>query len=175
MSRHLDSSTTTQMALIMGPVWKIQSFLLSEICMVPLAGLLWEKQVEKILLKHGWEKVSKWECLSVHREKGYSYLFMWMTSNWLERYKILIRCGKYSTKKSIWENQHLSWITYTWAALNDNVKKAKILLTITEPCLNRDFPRVELKKLPCLENISFSSWSYDMEGHARKCVERYCE
>ena len=25
----------------------------------PLAGLLWERQFEKILLKHGWEKVSK--------------------------------------------------------------------------------------------------------------------
>ena len=23
----------------------------------PLAGLLWERQIEKILLKHGWEKV----------------------------------------------------------------------------------------------------------------------
>ena len=64
---------------------------------------------------------------------------------------------------------------YTWAALNDNAKKAKILLTITEPCFNREFPRVELKKLPCLENISISSWCYDMEGHAKKCVERYCE
>ena len=58
----------------------------------PLAGLLWERQFEKILLKHGWEN------------------------------KILIRCGKYLTKKSIWENQHLSWIIYTWAALKDNVK-----------------------------------------------------
>ena len=36
--------------------------------------------------------------------------------------KILIRCGTYSTKKSIWENQHLSWIMKTWAALNDNAK-----------------------------------------------------
>ena len=32
-------------------------------------------------------------------KKGYSYLCMWMTSNWLERNKILIRCGNYSTKK----------------------------------------------------------------------------
>ena len=31
------------------------------------------------------------------------------------------------------------------------------------------------EKLPCSENLSFSSWSYDMEGHAKKCVERYCE
>ena len=31
------------------------------------------------------------------------------------------------------------------------------------------------KKLPCSEILSISSWSYDMEGHAKKCVERYCE
>ena len=35
----------------------------------PLAGLLWERQFGKILLKYGWEKVSNWECLFVHREK----------------------------------------------------------------------------------------------------------
>ena len=31
------------------------------------------------------------------------------------------------------------------------------------------------EKVPCSENLSISSWSYDMEGHAKKCVERYCE
>ena len=31
------------------------------------------------------------------------------------------------------------------------------------------------EKLPYSENIRFSSWSYDMEGHAKKCVERYFE
>ena len=36
----------------------------------PLGGLLWERQFEKILLKYGWVKVSNWECLFVHREKG---------------------------------------------------------------------------------------------------------
>ena len=36
----------------------------------PLAGALWERQLEKILLKHGWEKIPYWECLFVHREKG---------------------------------------------------------------------------------------------------------
>ena len=36
----------------------------------PLAGLLWERHFEKVLLKYGWEKVSNWECLFVHREKG---------------------------------------------------------------------------------------------------------
>ena len=34
----------------------------------PLAGLLWERQFEKILLIYGWEKIPNWECLFVHRE-----------------------------------------------------------------------------------------------------------
>ena len=36
----------------------------------PLGGLIWERQFEKILLKHDWEKFPNWECLFVHREKG---------------------------------------------------------------------------------------------------------
>ena len=87
----------------------------------PLAGLLRERQFEKILLKYVWEKVSNWECLFVCREKG-SYQCMWMTSNWLERNKILIRCGKYVTKKLIWENQHHSSSMKTWVVLKDNAK-----------------------------------------------------
>ena len=31
------------------------------------------------------------------------------------------------------------------------------------------------EKLPYSENLSISSWSYDMKGHAKKGVERYCE
>ena len=46
----------------------------------PLAGLLWERQFEKILLVYGWEKVPNCECLFVHSEKGL-FLCMWMTKN----------------------------------------------------------------------------------------------
>ena len=31
------------------------------------------------------------------------------------------------------------------------------------------------EKLPCSEFVRISSWSSDMECHAKKCVERYCE
>ena len=55
-----------------GPVWKTQSFLLNEILYDhPLGGLVWERQFEKVLLKHRWEKIPNWECLFVHREKGF--------------------------------------------------------------------------------------------------------
>ena len=124
-----------------GAVWKTQSFLLSEIFMV----IPWQDC-------YGKGKLRKSYCSSVGRrfpignaysyivKKGYSCLCMW-TTYWLERNKILIRRGNYSTKKSIWENQHLSLIMYTWVALKDKAKQAKILWTITEPCLNREFPR----------------------------------
>ena len=35
----------------------------------PLAGLLWQRQFEKTLLKYCWDKASNWECFFVHREK----------------------------------------------------------------------------------------------------------
>ena len=31
------------------------------------------------------------------------------------------------------------------------------------------------EKLPCSEILCISSWSYDMEEHAKNCVERFCE
>ena len=70
MSRYLDTSTKAQMAQIMvsmeDPVVPLERNLYGH----PLAGLLWKRQFEKILLKHGWEKVPNRECLFVHREKG---------------------------------------------------------------------------------------------------------
>ena len=60
----------------------------------PLAGLLWERQFEKILLKYGWEKVSNWECLFAHRDAGL-FLFVYVDDkNWLEGNEIWIRCGR---------------------------------------------------------------------------------
>ena len=38
-----------------------------------------------------------------------------------------------------------------------------------------NFRGEELEKLPFPQSLRISSWSYDMERHAKKCVERYCE
>ena len=84
----------------------------------PLAGLLWERQFEKILLKHGSEKISNWECLFVHREKGV----------YVDDIKL---AGKKQNLDPMWKllNKEVDlgeptsfWITYTWDALNDNAK-----------------------------------------------------
>ena len=31
------------------------------------------------------------------------------------------------------------------------------------------------EKSPCSENLCISSWSYDLESHAKKCAKRHCE
>ena len=66
-------------------------------------------------------------------------------------------------------------IMYTCDALKDNVKQAKILWTITEPCFESRISAGGTEKFPYFVNLRISSWSYDMEGHAKKCVERNCE
>ena len=102
VSRHLDSSTTTQMAKIMVQYGRTQSFLLSEICMV----ILWQDYYGKGNLRKSYWNMDgrKFQIGNVSLfivGKDYSYLCMWMTWNWLERNKILFRCGKYSIKKLI--------------------------------------------------------------------------
>ena len=51
-----------------------------------------KNQFEKILLKHGWEKVSNWECLFVHRQTGL-FLSVYADDIKLAGNKTLIRCG----------------------------------------------------------------------------------
>ena len=73
-------------------------------------------------MKYGWEKVSNWECLFVHREKG---LFL---SVYVDDIKL---AGKKPNIKPMWKvlNKEVdlgeptfSLIMYTWDVLKDNVK-----------------------------------------------------
>ena len=68
----------------------------------------------------------------------------------------------------------------TWVALKENVKSVMALLQTTEKCSNPGFCAGTKEKLPTRASgkpdaETISSWSYDMEGHAKKYVERYCE
>ena len=57
-------------------------------------------------------------------------------------------------------------------------RQCEISKDIVDNCRIMFESRISLgatEKLPCSENLSISSWSYDMEGHAKKCVELYCE
>ena len=64
---------------------------------------------------------------------------------------------------------------YTWAALKDIVKISKDFVDNYRAMFESRISAGGTVKLPYSKNIRISSWSYEMEGHAKKCVERYCE
>ena len=125
----------------------------------PLAGLLWERQFEKILLKHGWEKVSNWECLSVHGEK---VLFL---SVYVDDIKL---AGKKQNIDPMWKvlnkevdlGEPTSFLDHVY--LGCTQRQCEISKDIVDNYRTMFESRISdgaTEKRPCSENIRISSWS----------------
>ena len=87
----------------------------------------------------------------------------------------MIRCGKYSIKEvdlgdsiSFLDHENLGCTQRQCEISKDTVDNCR---TMFESIISAG----ATEKLPCSEYLRISSWSYAMEGHAKKCVERYCE
>ena len=147
----------------------------------PLAGLLWERQIEKVLWEHGWKKCRIGNACSLNEKKEYSYLCMWTISNWLERKRKSIRLGKYSWKTLIWENQHHSLIMLILGCTQRECQMSKDFVddyrSMFESRISsgamEELSETKAAEKPDAETIS--SWSCDMGIHAKKCVEIYFE
>ena len=64
-----------------------------------------------------------------------------------------------------------------WDVLNVNVKRMRASMSPKEKCSTHEFLLQQLKKLPGREKAHAKTVAllYDMEAHAQKCVERFCE
>ena len=64
-----------------------------------------------------------------------------------------------------------------WVVLNENVEISKDIVDNYSNMFESRISAGAMEKLLVSENsdAKISSWSYDMEGHAKKCVERNCE
>ena len=140
-----------------------------------LAGLLWERQFEKIILKRGWEKVPNWECLFVHREQGL-FLSVYVDD--------ITLAGKKQNLDPMWKvlnkevdlGEPTSFLDHVY--LGCTQRQCEISKDIVDKYRTMFESRISAgrsEKLPFPQNIRISSWFYDMAGHAKKCVERYCE
>ena len=134
-----------------------------------------KKHFEKILLKYGWEKVSNWECLFLHGDKG---LFL---SMYVDDFKL---AGQIQLINPMWEvlnkevdlGEPTSFLDHVY--LGCTQRQCEISKDIVDNCRTMFESRISaggVDKLPFPQNLRISSWYYDMEGHAKKCVERYCE
>ena len=91
----------------------------------------------------------------------------------MERNKTLIRCGNYSTKKL---GEPTSFLEHVY--LGCTQRQCEISKDIVDNYTAMFESRISAggtEKLTYSENFRISSGSYDMEGHPKKCVERYCE
>ena len=102
-----------------------------------------------------------------------SCLCMWTISNWLN-----IDPMWEELMKEVDLGEPTSFLDQSlWVAHNESAKRAKILWTITEMCLNPGSLQEQEKNYLVRGNLTHTSLhgAYDMERHAKKCVERYCE
>ena len=149
---------------------------------VPLGTvILWqtvsERQFEKVLLEHGREKVPNWECFVVNRENG---LFLSVYVNNIKK------AGKKQNIDPMWKEfvkdvdlgEPTSFLDHVClgCTLRECRNEQKILWTITENVWIQHLCRSK-EKLHCSGKLGADifSWSHDIEGHAKKCVERYFE
>ena len=127
-----------------------------------LVGLLWERQFEKILLQYGWEKVSNWECLFVHRQKG---LFLCVhvddiklagkKQNIDPMWKVLNKEVDLGEPTSFLNNVYLGCTQRQCEISKDIVDNYR---TMFESRISAEWT----EKLPYSENLRISSSSYDI-------------
>ena len=141
----------------------------------PLTGQLWERQFEKILLKHGWENISNWECLFVHRETGL-FLSVYVDDIKLAGKKHNIDPTRKALHKEVDLEEPTSSLDHVYLGCTQReCKTSKDIVDNHGTIFEFRISAGRVQKLPFPQNLRISSWSYDMAGHAKKCVERYCE
>ena len=135
-----------------------------------LAGLLWERQFEEVSNGTWVGKSAELGIVFVHRKQG---LFLSVYVDDIKMDGKRTECDSHVEESHenmlMLTNQLHILITCIWDALNVNVGRTKSTLMITEKCSNHEFPGWEK---PHAKTVA---WSYDVEGHAQQCVERYCE
>ena len=150
MSRHLDSSTTTQMAKIMVQYGR-------------LSRSSWAKSVRSSFGKDCYGKGNLRKSYWTRLGEGFQ-LGMLIRAPW-KRVILICVCGWHQIgwketkhwsdvestpwKKLIWENQHHSLIMYTWDALKDNVKKSKDIVD-------------NYREYVWIQNFRWSNWKTTM-------------
>ena len=122
-------------------------------------------------------KVPNWECLFVNKEKG---LFLSVYVDDIKKagkkqninptWKILMKDVDLGEPTSFPDHVYLGCTQRECQTSKDIVDNYRKLFEFR-------ISAGGVEKLPYSEEseANISSWSYDMEGHAKKCVERYCE
>ena len=120
------------------------------------------------------KRFPNWECLFVHRQKG---LFL---SVYVDDIKL---AGKKQNINPMWKvlnkiidlGEPTSSVDHEYLGCTQRqCERIKDIVDNYIAMFESRIPAGRAEKIPYSENFRISSWSYDMEGHAKKCVERFC-
>ena len=129
----------------------------------PLAGLLWVRQFEKFCWTWMAKKYRIRSDLFVHRKPG-SFLSVCVDD-------IKMVGGK--------QNVAPMWKKFgeTCGSRRNQFHERNHCQSQKETCSNHEFLLPQLNYCQDGKNLTQKTvaWSHDMEGHAKECVERYCE
>ena len=168
MPIRVDTSSTTQMAQVLGKHWRSCGTSKTKLVRTPTRG-------SSIGTWMG--KMPNWECMFVHRKQG---LFL---SVYVDDIRMT---GKKQNMAPMWKqlmkNEDLdepaSFLDHVCLGCTQRECKPneKIIEQYTKMCGSR-ISAGATEKVPGWEksHAKTAAWSYEMEGFARKCVARYCE
>ena len=100
---------------------------------------------------------------------------MWMKSNWLERNKTFVPMWNVLNKE-VDLGEPTSFLDHVYLGCTQRpCEISKDIVDNYRTTLESRISAGATENYQCSEHLRISSSSYDMEGHAKKCVERYCE
>ena len=108
-------------------------------------------------------------------KRGYSYLCMWMTSNWLERNKIIIQCGKLLNKEvDLARTNIFPWSCILGMHSTSMRSKPRYCGQLQNHVRIANFCG-EIREITILSKSSYFFMVLWYGGHEKKYVKRYCE
>ena len=158
MSRCLATSFTTQMAKIMEENWRSRGTSLNEFFLSSISGIVMGKTIRRSVIRTWMGKSSK---LGMYVRSMETRVFLsdkcgWHQNAWKEA-EFGSNVEEIEEKRRNWRTNLISWsrvfgMHSTWMQTD----------------WNSHWTMYKNVRITCF-------WYYDMEGHAQKCVERYCE
>ena len=178
MSKRMDTSSTTLKADILDKQRRSSGTSWTKFIWSSISPIVTEKTIRGSFVEHGWWKSAQIGnvCLFFGNE-GYLCQYLWTSSEWLERSRTWLPCERNWWKNvdideptsfldQVYFGMYSAWMQTEW----------NNYWTIIEMFESR-VSAGATEKLPGWEkpHAQTVSWSYDIEGHTQKCVERYCE
>ena len=144
----------------------------------PLAGLLWERQLDKVLLETVGKKFQFGKAYSLTEKKRTILVCVLWTIKKLAGKKQNIDPMCKVFMKDVDLGEPTSFLDHVYLGCTE--RECQTSKDIVEDYRNMFEPKISdgaTEKLHYSAKLgaNISSWSCDMEGHAKECVEGYCE